>query len=465
MDTVGGSDGPEAWGPKAVAERVMAINKRKDAAALFELIDKSTLKVPKNAGQLKIPSWWSSRNNPPAAAAALPEEGLGATEMAAKSAPVSPPKAPSKLPDSTAKAPESTPRAPAKPQARTADQPAVAVAPVEAANEVADGPVAQQRLFDPFAHPENSPSIRPPVNGAGAAVAAAAVPAARNTGAAVVDGASSPALAPAAAPAIAPAIAPTPRVKLEPKKEPAKPSAAPPPTQPHRLPIGVFAPRTMDPATISRRNWVGQQKTKFAHTPLWALAGAVGAVVVVIILVIYLAWPRHAATSSTRGAGGGYSVGLPPPRLNPRLERVSGGGLGTIAAPVGAGGLGLGQGIHPLETGPAPAAEAGKVYGPGEVPRTAELVYLVIATSPSEEVAQYNAAFLADHGVSVSIEKTKKGYYTIISVQGYPKQNDAAEAFRKNVVLEIGRQHRDYRKNKKDVWADAYYAKVTAAKP
>src|SRR5438094_1314908 len=44
----------------------MAINKRKDAAALFELIDKSTLKVPKNAGALKIPSWWSSKTNPPA---------------------------------------------------------------------------------------------------------------------------------------------------------------------------------------------------------------------------------------------------------------------------------------------------------------------------------------------------------------------------------------------------------------
>ena len=28
----------------------MATNNRKDAAALFELIDRSTLKVPKNAG-------------------------------------------------------------------------------------------------------------------------------------------------------------------------------------------------------------------------------------------------------------------------------------------------------------------------------------------------------------------------------------------------------------------------------
>lgn len=41
----------------------MATNKRKEAPALFELLDKSTLRVPKsNAGSLKIPTWWSNRN-------------------------------------------------------------------------------------------------------------------------------------------------------------------------------------------------------------------------------------------------------------------------------------------------------------------------------------------------------------------------------------------------------------------
>ncbi len=48
----------------------MATNKRKDAAALFELIDKSTLKVPKHAGSLKIPDWWSSKANPATEASA-----------------------------------------------------------------------------------------------------------------------------------------------------------------------------------------------------------------------------------------------------------------------------------------------------------------------------------------------------------------------------------------------------------
>ncbi len=43
----------------------MASNKKKDAAALYELLDKSTLKVTRKPGTpLKIPSWWSGRNNP-----------------------------------------------------------------------------------------------------------------------------------------------------------------------------------------------------------------------------------------------------------------------------------------------------------------------------------------------------------------------------------------------------------------
>ncbi len=58
----------------------MATNKRKDSAALFELIDKSTLRVPKNAtGALKIPTWWSSKGNPPTKmAASAPAAGVAA---------------------------------------------------------------------------------------------------------------------------------------------------------------------------------------------------------------------------------------------------------------------------------------------------------------------------------------------------------------------------------------------------
>ena len=56
----------------------MSTNKRKEAAALFELIGKSTLKVPKNAGALKIPNWWSSKSNPPASPQTPSSPAIGA---------------------------------------------------------------------------------------------------------------------------------------------------------------------------------------------------------------------------------------------------------------------------------------------------------------------------------------------------------------------------------------------------
>lgn len=54
---------------------------RKDAAALFEVVEKSTLKLPKSTPAVEVPSWWSSKTNPPAAANAtvgerLPTQGI-----------------------------------------------------------------------------------------------------------------------------------------------------------------------------------------------------------------------------------------------------------------------------------------------------------------------------------------------------------------------------------------------------
>jgi hypothetical protein len=247
------------------------------------------------------------------------------------------------------------------------------------------------------------------------------------------------------------------------KSEEGRASAAPRAAEPVRLPAGVFAPQTTDPAAIARRTWVNQQKVKFARTPPWAMVAAGGAVVVLVVLVVYLALGSGGTTARRVEANGGTPpVGLPAPGIQPRLVQLGTGPATNRTGVAPPRGLDPGQGPGPAET--ATTVVPGKVYGAGEVQRTADLVYLVIATSPKEDVADYNAKFLADHGVSVSIEKTRKGYFTIISVQGFAKQNDAAEAFRKKVVLEIGRQHRDYLKNKKDVWADAYYAKVTSGK-
>ncbi|MGN6368387.1 MAG: hypothetical protein ACTHN5_09020, partial [Phycisphaerae bacterium] len=107
----------------------MSTNKRKEAAALFELLDKSTLKVPKG-GSLKIPAWWSSKTNP---------------------APTAPPP-PANVPSMPAPRPAAH-NAPATPPAHP---PAPAPAPQ---------PSPQHKLFDPppaDAPPALSPSIRPP---------------------------------------------------------------------------------------------------------------------------------------------------------------------------------------------------------------------------------------------------------------------------------------------------------------
>ena len=124
----------------------MATNKRKDAAALFELIDKSTLKVPKNAGSLKIPRWWSSQSG---AADAAPEPAKPAKAVAREAG--------TAASDVASKAPEAVPGD----ASAGARDPEAAAAQAEK-NEPAE-PAVQHRLFDPPpAHvmPEMSPSIR-----------------------------------------------------------------------------------------------------------------------------------------------------------------------------------------------------------------------------------------------------------------------------------------------------------------
>ena len=412
----------------------MATNKSKDAAALFELIDKSTLKVPKNAGQLKIPTWWSSKTNPPVEVQTVAEgtsEGGNADSVGEPSAATGP------ILDE--KPPE-----------------AEAILPKAAAVEV-----VQHRLFDPFANPEASPTIRPPAENQGeiaaesdhkdevpevtAAAAVAAVPE-----------------SPSESPSFAPPMPAAP-VENPVQKEPS--SAAPAPTAVRRMPPGVFAPQTMDRSTIARRNWVAQQKLKVSHLPLWAL-GAVAATLLILIFGVVLVL-RGGGQKGTAGSANIPRAGLTPGNNRPRIEDTStrnsglaGAGVPVLDPRVGNGRAGTNDAAN----------ERARVYGAGEVSRSPDMVYLVISTSASEELARRNAEFLAAHDVSVSIEvkvlakrpsdKKERRLYVIVAVQGFPKQNDAAEAFRRNVVA-IGREHPDAKKTRKGAWDDAIYAHVT----
>ena len=124
----------------------------------------------------------------------------------------------------------------------------------------------------------------------------------------------------------------------------------------------------------------------------------------------------------------------------------------------------------PDRTGPAPPPPRadtqpiipGKVLAATDVPRTASLYYLVIVSTPTARVAAANAQFLVEHGMSdVTVEQNANGWYWVISAQGFAKLSDPqADALRK-LVIEIGKQHPDSRRQRRSVYHDAYYRKVS----
>ena len=389
----------------------MSTNKRKDAAALFELLDKSTLKVPKSGGSLKIPSWWSSKTNPAPAAAPPPED---------------------------------LPEMPASGQRAGGGGVMNGTA---GANGAAAPPSPQHRLFDP--PPANapagvSPSIRPP------AVTPPVNP---------PVGAGQTAVRPVVRVAEA-----TPRGTMIPEEAP---EVSPPPRA-STADSGrrVFAPQTYDPNAAARRHWMGSQKRVMARTPPWAVLTVVGAVVAFLILMVVVFVRRYQQTSAA-GAGGAPAIdwrhasgssfaqdrGSSQP-LTPPSPANGGSFLPPQRPPV------LQQNT-PTDSG-EPVAEPnqtpGKVYAPGTVDRDPKLLYIIIASTPQVDVAQRNAKFIADNGVDVSIEtlkspRGKSTMFTLISVQGFPTVTEA-EAYRKRIV-QIGHKTPDFQKTRK-AWDDAY---------
>ena len=106
----------------------------------------------------------------------------------------------------------------------------------------------------------------------------------------------------------------------------------------------------------------------------------------------------------------------------------------------------------------------GKVLPATGVPRAPNLYYLVIVSAPTAKVAGANAHFLVEHGMSdLTIEQNANGWFSVISVQGFGKLSDPqADALRK-LVIEIGKQHPDFRRQHRSVYYDAYYRKVSRA--
>ncbi|MCL2647359.1 MAG: hypothetical protein FWD61_10215, partial [Phycisphaerales bacterium] len=228
----------------------MATNKRKDAAALFELIDKSTLKVPKGGGggSLKIPSWWSSKSNDPS------EEGKG-EEVPVLTEPLA-----------------------------------------KVAGGVMQQEPGQQRLFEPPAtgvEAGQSPSIRPPM---------VEVPQVEPTDVPErgeeKEGREDSEIAASDSPP--PPTQPAVRVPL---------SAEPGEQRESYAGLGggrrVFAPQTMSQGGggETRGTWsgVGGGRFNLARAPGWLLAAGVGAVVLVLGVLMWAILPPH-------GGGHGKSI-------------------------------------------------------------------------------------------------------------------------------------------------------------
>lgn len=257
----------------------MATNKRKEAAALFELIDRSTLKVPKNAGALKIPSWWSSKTNPPA-------QGTPATAAA---------------PGSSA--------SPLRPEARITPAPEEKKTETNVVKEE-----GQSRLFEPppvDAVPASSPSIRPP-------------------------GAKSP------APITAPIKVPAPGTYKETEaisEQELPPDSPEMPAPEEKGSKRVFAPQTY---AQDRKPWSPPRSGSLARLPAWVLIGGIVLVVVVAGIVVALAKQMSKEKPATQPAATAAVVVpstansqqlLPPPMTGQAPAGRGGGGINVPTPP------------------------------------------------------------------------------------------------------------------------------------
>ncbi|HVX86874.1 MAG TPA: hypothetical protein VH253_18975 [Phycisphaerae bacterium] len=430
----------------------MATNKSKDAAALFELIDKSTLKVPKNAGALKIPSWWSSRTNPAAPGASGPAAGQtggptgggagrtnGANGQTAEGA--------------NGHAVQGHRGYNGQALARAE----VAAPQTPAAGELPANTPAQQRLFQPpppGETPAVTPSIRPP---------------ARPT----AMGGSASVAAPAPAPPVGEPVAPPKSTEAIPEEElrsvpealtnkPASARAAglppAPPGGPARAPTGA-AP------SASLRAWPRKERSffsQFSQVPRPALIGGAAAAVLILLIILFFAF-RHPRTSAAKAVGGADSSVEAPIEAPGRSTTPDSGGI-----PVGNGGAqqtsgdtgARGGGLLPANPAgggvPTGNASAARVYEPNTYHYQPDKLYVFIASDSSEPNVRRNAQFFADHGISVAIERSKN-YFVLIATEPLAS-NVAAEPFLKK-IHEVAKLHWDYKSNHR-VFADAVPRRV-----
>jgi hypothetical protein len=348
----------------------MATNKRKDAAALFELLDRSTLKLPKNSnGSLKIPSWWSSRTNP------APER----------------PRPPLPLPNTPPAAHPAADTA-ADPSDYRTDPPAV--------------PPAGSTV-DPYVDPDGrmahvSRVAPPPPELAGSAEHAAEAPVAGSA-----------------------ASLPAPR-----------------PQERVRPPAGVVIPQTVDPARFAPSN------RPLSTVPPWALAAGAAAIAVLIIAAIVIASSRRHKVEAAPQT----MVALPAESADTARAVSIIVPDNTLARPASP----AAQAEAPAAAA-APAPAAGRVLDSSQFHRSPDRWYLRMYSAKSETLAKQNAEFLAQHGLTVSVERSGS-FYVVVDALGFAQRDGQSEDYRRQVVA-ISHEHPDFKRRHKGPYDECYFSK------
>jgi hypothetical protein len=421
----------------------MATNKRKEAAALFELIDKSTLKVPKQAGSLKIPAWWSSKSNPAAPAPSTPNPGTPTSSARAAVA--------------RQQAMEEETAAEIGPDDVEQGEPIETVEAV--AEQVGHGGDAghhdpQSRLFEPAELPQNgnSPSIRPPVPPSGSRFAPMP-PANGENGHSHQNGNGHAA-----------AHAPHGEQAVIQEEDLPLPDEAEAPAAKGYAGSGngsrPFAPQTLHQANPNRDDWLAAQKFRLARAPMWVLvAGASGVVLVLVLIVWAVISLRPGKTAAPVANNAINQELLPPPQIQSNQNQN-----GLLPPRPNQQHAATSDNSRLRAVDPPPRPMPAQVFAAGTVSRLADLYYITVLTTPTESVAKRNADFIAANGVDISIEPRKNGtrtFYRLVSVKGFPTINDAGP-LRKRIV-DIGHLLPEYARTRR-AWDDATVTKFTPDK-
>lgn len=414
----------------------MATNKRKDAAALFELIEKSTLKVPKGgSGSLKIPSWWSSKVNPPTEPTHPQENNTQAQSAPAAPAPKFPePLTPDVDPFEKLRSEHAARPVPNDPTVKPPKETLPVDLPPTPQNEIKEGqnelnwdelPLPAPDDPDPEVAAEATPDSAKTESKPAVPPVASSVPSSTyghsNHGTSAGHGHVSH-----SASVRAPSSAYRP------------PVAVPPTTR-------MAAPSYTSSYAASRAGQKQNFVIMMLESPLWVKASFYMAIIALIFLIVALLTPSKTQKPSA------------PPLASANNNVTQ--SLDKSPMP------------SVIPDPPAPT-RTGRFVPANTVQRKSDKFYLVIWSVRSQNIANDIAKFAAENGVDdVTVERHQDrggdgriyNNFKIISVEGVSKLDREAEAMRMRIV-EVGRKHPESKSFHKGIFDDAYFAKVTRGK-